>query len=401
MKRARRGGRSGAKPTIVSLYSGCGGFDVGFEAAGFEPVAAFDIDPQAVTVFNANIRSVARVQDLSESSPSVGSPDVLLAGAPCQGFSTSGKRLFGDPRNHLLVRAGEIAVALRPKVFVLENVPAALSGSHSKHWYRVEELLRHQGYNVRRFLAAGVESGVAQLRNRVFMIAWLGSDCVRIEPSPRKSLTLRTSLAGLDTASTLDAERLSSESDKGKIARCIAPGQKLSNVRGGPSSVHTWQIPEVYGEVSRKEVELLNTLLVLRRRDRRRQFGDADPVRASKLTNTLGWDSTETLKRLVVKGFIRRIGGYVDLVHTYNGKFRRLQWDAPSPTVDTHFGDPCLFLHPTSHRGFSSREAARIQGFPDRFSFTEGRAASFRMIGNAVPPPMSERIAEFVRDCLI
>lgn len=399
-----RGGRrrqSSSKPTIASLYSGCGGFDVGFEAAGFEPIAAFDIDPQAVAVFNANIRSVAQVWDLSESSPDVGQPDVLLAGSPCQGFSTSGKRLIGDPRNHLLFRAGEIAAALKPKVFVLENVPAALSGCHSEHWCRVEDLMRLQGYNVRRFLAKGTESGVAQLRNRMFMIAWRGSDCIQVEPSPRNRLNLKSSLAGLDAGSSDDAELLPAKTAKGKIARRIGPGQKLSNVRGGTSSVHTWQIPEVYGVVSVRETELLNTLLVLRRRDRRREFGDADPVRPSTLKDALGWNVEETLKKLIAKGYIRQVGRYVDLVHTYNGKFRRLQWDAPSPTVDTHFGDPSLFLHPKFHRGFSSREAARIQGFRDDFEFPEGRTAAFRMIGNAVPPPMSERIAEFVRDCLI
>ena len=401
MSRARSGRQSGSKPTIVSLYSGCGGFDAGFAAAGFEPTAAFDIDPLAVAAFNANIRSVARVLDLSEFSPDVCAPDVLLAGAPCQGFSTSGKRLVRDPRNHLLVRAGEIAAALRPKVFVLENVPAALSGSHSRHWCQVEDLMRLQGYNVRRFLAKGIESGVAQLRNRMFMIAWRGSDCIRVEPSPRDQLTLKTSLAGLSASSTHDAEALPAETDKGKIARRIGPGQKLSNVRGGVTSVHTWQIPEVYGAVSQREAQLLDVLLVLRRRDRKRDFGDADPVSPSKLKSALGWDVDQTLKRLIAKGYVRRVGRQVDLVHTYNGKFRRLQWDAPSPTVDTHFGEAALFLHPTDHRGFSSREAARIQGFPDGFEFPEVRTAAFRMIGNAVPPPMSERIAEFVRDILI
>jgi DNA (cytosine-5)-methyltransferase 1 len=71
-----------------------------------------------------------------------------------------------------------------------------------------------------------------------------------------------------------------------------------------------------------------------------------------------------------------------------------------SLTVDTRFGDHRYFLHPTEHRSFTVREAARIQGFPDWFTFDVPEKESFRMIGNAVPPPMAKYIAEGVRKLL-
>jgi DNA (cytosine-5)-methyltransferase 1 len=341
------------------------------------------------------------VFDLSCDDPIIARPDVLLAGSPCQGFSTSGKRLVNDPRNELLVRAGNIAIALQPRVFILENVPAVLSGIQGKYWQRVENMLRWNGYNVRRIVAEGIESGIAQLRRRIFMIAWKGSDCTQLQLSQRPRLTLQDALQNVELVTDHFPMPLNAKSKEAKIARAIKPGQKLSNVRGSESSVHTWNIPEVFGKVSKQEAKVLNTLIILRRRDRRRNFGDADPVRPSILKKHLGWDPTAQINSLIRKGYLRRMGAYVDLVHTYNGKFRRLRWDAPSPTVDTHFGDPVLFLHPSEDRGFSSREAARIQGFSDSFTFSASPRAQFRMIGNAVPPPMAARIAEFVRRELI
>ena len=90
----------------------------------------------------------------------------------------------------------------------------------------------------------------------------------------------------------------------------------------------------------------------------------------------------------------------MDLSHTFNGKYRRLSWDHPAPTVDTRFGDPKYYLHPEEQRGLSVREAARIQGFPDDFVFAGSKAAQFRMVGNAVPPPLAKQLAEAIREYL-
>jgi DNA (cytosine-5)-methyltransferase 1 len=392
--------RRTAEPLIASLFSGCGGLDKGFETMGFQPIGAYDIDPRAVEVYNTNLKPVARVLDLSLRDPAMERPDVLLAGSPCQGFSTSGKRLVADPRNDLLSRAGSVAVALLPRVFVLENVPAALSGRHRTRWRLVEDMLRWNGYNVRRFLADGQESGLAQLRRRLFLVAWLGSDCIRIEPPPVRPVSLTHALAEVEGVPDHDPIPLQATSKNGKVAARIAPGRKLSNVRAGPSSVHTLHVPEVYGAVGRRETEVLDTVLLLRRRDRRRRFGDADPVLPSTIDRYLGRDCSADIGALL-EGYLRRIAFYVDLTHTYNGKFHRLSWNRPSPTVDTHFGDPALFLHPDENRGFTPREAARIQGFGDSFRFGGTRRSRFRMIGNAVPPPMAARLAAFVRSALI
>ena len=137
------------------------------------------------------------------------------------------------------------------------------------------------------------------------------------------------------------------------IAGHIGPGQKLCNVRRGVRSVHTWDIPEVFGYASDSERAVLEAILVLRRRDRVRSFGDADPVNASTISRYLRRPVMLDVSSLVNKDYVRRVGRSYDLTHTFNGKHRRLSWDTPALTVDTRFGDPRYFLHPSENRGFS------------------------------------------------
>jgi DNA (cytosine-5)-methyltransferase 1 len=393
--------RDHAQWRTASLFSGCGGLDLGFHWEGFRTERAYDFNRMANLTFNRNVAPVARLADLSTCAPPIGGCDVLLAGAPCQGFSTVGKRDLDDPRNALLMRAANLALASRPRIVLMENVPAAISGTHSRLWTTVEDMLRWYGYNVRRFVAVGNESGIAQRRSRLFMICWHGSDCIRMEPDPLPAPTLRQVLDGIASVPDHDPAPLRSGSRELAIASHIPPGAKLCNVRISERAVHTWDVPDVFGPVSDHEREVLVAIVRLRRRARRRNYGDGDPVLPSTVAEHLRRDATSDLARLVEAGYLRRIPPFVELTHTYNGKFRRLDWNAPSPTVDTHFGDPALFLHPDEDRGLTPREAARIQGFPDEFSLTGSRRERFRLVGNAVPPPMAARLARFVRQALL
>src|SRR5207302_303230 len=126
-----------------------------------------------------------------------------------------------------------------------------------------------------------------------------------------------------------------------------------------------------------------------------------DPVSERHLRTELGYSVSSLLKRLIDKGYVRRVGRRYDLSHTFNGKFRRLSLDLPSLTVDTRFGNPRYFLHPTQQRGFTVREAARIQGFPDSFVFSGSESSQFRLIGNAVPPPLARGLASFVIEAFL
>lgn len=384
----------------MSLFCGGGGLDLGFLEEGIHAIQAIDSSPRAVATYNENFAPVAKIADLSRHMPNE-QVDLLLAGSPCQGFSTAGKRLLEDPRNALILRIPEIVSRLRPRVVIIENVPAALSGAHAAHWLKLEAMMVSLDYNVRRIVLRGEESGLAQRRRRLFLICWLGSDCIRVDLPVKASPKLREVLDGVQFVSDHQPRFPAADSIDAKVAMHIGTGQKLCNVRSSPRAIPTWEIPGVFGETSEDERELLRAVSRLRRRDRRRAFGDGDPVAPASLDRELGRSTAADLARLIEARYLRLVDGFVELQHTYNGKYRRLDWNDLSPTVDTHFGRAALFLHPDEDRGLSWREAARIQGFPDAYRLTGNRGERFEIVGNAVPPPMAARVAEFVREAIL
>lgn len=390
-------------PSFLSLFSGCGGFDLGFIQAGFICRGAYDLDHAAVNTHNANFSSGALIRDLNAVGnlfSGYENVDIVIAGPPCQGFSTVGKRKLDDPRNHLLLTAGRIAVAIQPKVFVVENVRGIVAGKHNQYWKKLKLMLRDNGYQTSDFLVDAEHVGLAQMRKRMILVAWRTQKKWIPEGMSYQKSVLRDVLENIDDASSHNIQLIEPGSELYTIAKHIKAGQKLSNVRAGARSIHTWDIPEVYGETTEEERSVLNSLLKLRRRLRLREDGDADPVLASVITEDAGFSARSILATLLKKNYVRKIGSRYDLCHAFNGKFRRLRWDAPSYTVDTRFTDFRYFLHPDEHRGFTVREAARIQGFPDSFVFKGSEKEQARLIGNAVPPPLAHWVALGVREML-
>ncbi|MCE2723630.1 MAG: DNA cytosine methyltransferase [Burkholderiales bacterium] len=389
---------------FYSLFSGCGGFDLGFIAAGYVSGGGLDIDKDACATIRANLESSVTEADVRESLQGVVSAvstcDVLVAGPPCQGFSTIGKRDEDDPRNFLLPLVAKIASLAKPRAVVVENVAGALSGNHIKHWSELESRLRTAGYKTANLLLGAEKFGLPQARKRALLIAWSTKFEGAFEFQSNFLMSLPEALSIRDGASNHSPVVLVPGSRDDLIARRISQGQKLSNVRGGPNSVHTWQIPEVFGAVGEEQKRLLELMMRLRRKYRSRENGEGDPLIAATLSAEYGADCRSLLNLLLDAGYVRKVGTKFDLTGTFNGKYRRLALAGLSPTVDTRFGQPKYFLHPTENRGLSVREAARIQGFPDHYSFVGSVASQFRQIGNAVPPPMAESIAIFLRGLL-
>ncbi len=395
---------SSRKPSFLSLFAGCGGFDLGFTAAGYRCVAAFDADDTPLSVHRNNLHVPVYCQDLSGgnvcSFPSK-HVDVIVAGPPCQGFSTAGKRNPEDPRNHLLSIPANIAARVSARVVVVENVLGVTAGNLRQHWDKLVRQLRYLGYRTCEIICNASEHGVPQDRRRVLLMAWNTGDDLEVKLTKTTGGVLADALANLDSIANHEPKLIPTGSEMWKVVRRIQPGQKLCNVRSSERSIHTWEIPEVYGSTTQQERKVLEAILRLRRRNRLRETGDADPVTCGAIGKQVGRVINSQLFSLQSKGYIRRIGKRYDLVHTFNGKFRRLPPNKPAPTVDTRFGDPRYFVHPTEHRGFTVREAARLQGFPDHFIFSGTSAAQFRMIGNAVPPPLATSVASFIRDAIL
>ena len=391
------------RKTFASLFSGCGGFDIGFAASGFQSKGAFDIDANAVANFGANVEGPVNRVDLTQGIPdehTLFDIDALIAGPPCQGFSTAGKRRVDDDRNHLLTLTGVLARRIYPKVLVVENVSGALSGEHARYLNELDNSMRMAGYRTHTMRCQVANLGMAQLRRRVLFFAWrTGKDFEFTIPQLPAS-DLRSVITGASRQPNHKPTILAQNSREWLIAKKIKPGQKLSNVRGGENAVATWDIPEVFGKITVHERTVLEMLRRLRRQDRQRDHGDADPVSMTRLEAALGAPFHRLVDGLIAKGYLKRIDGGIDLIGTFNGKFRRLAWNKPSCTVDTRFGSPRYFLHPSQQRGFTVREAARIQGFSDNYVFRGSEQAQYRVIGNAVPPSLGEMAAGFVKELL-
>jgi DNA (cytosine-5)-methyltransferase 1 len=152
---------------FVDLFSGAGLFSYGFALAGFVPALALDLDPDAVSSYNTNIARVARTGDVTrrEKVPDV---SLLIAGPPCQGFSTLGRRDVADERNSLCLEIPRWARTLNVDVVVTENVPPFTS---SPQWGRMTERLKRDGYEIDVWLLDAASFGTAQHRRRAFTIA--------------------------------------------------------------------------------------------------------------------------------------------------------------------------------------------------------------------------------------
>lgn len=389
--------------TVVSLFAGCGGLDYGFSKAGYKVVSAFDSDQSAVKCYNQNHQSRANIRSIGDDLTLECTPEIIIAGPPCQGFSTGGGYKDGDPRNALLLVTCRIIAKSGARLAVIENVAALTNTRNSSHLQAALALLEGAGYTCSLEVYSASEFGVPQTRKRTVIFARRGDGHFRC-PEPKKGQvsSVRNSLSSMPlTLDSHDVRFPPADSKHAIIAKKIRPGQKLCNVRGGEASVPTWDIPEWFGPTTEEEKSILIAIRSLRRRNRKRHFGDADPLSLTEIRTELIDVSEKTLASLIERDFLRKVGANYDLKHTFNGKYRRLDLKGFSPTVDTRFGDIQLFLHPTEDRALTVREAARLQGFPDSFLFAAYGKEAFRLIGNAVPPPMSTQLAIACKELLV
>jgi DNA (cytosine-5)-methyltransferase 1 len=182
------------RPTVVDLFAGAGLFGYAFRRVGFRLIRAVEVDPVAAATYARNLNSEIEVADIALVPPR-GRCEVLIAGPPCQGFSTLGARKPNDPRNALSLYVASWAKVLKPKIVVIENVAAFLE---SEEWGRLVRRLRCTGYEVTPFTLDAFDYGVPQRRSRSFTIA---SRCgtVEVPRCRRTTRTVRQAWEGLAT----------------------------------------------------------------------------------------------------------------------------------------------------------------------------------------------------------
>lgn len=431
---------------IASLFCGCGGLDLGFKENNTEFVYSCDNDQASIDTYNYNFEHKATLRDVQDESfkddlDSLGSVDIVLGGFPCQGFSKSGPKKSDDPRNLLYKSMVDAVKTLQPKVFVAENVDGMAQNYKGQYVSQIKKDFSELGYNVQLRILNAASFGVPQYRRRIIFIG-IKKEYSSLEfrwPTPThyaksrngefKSTLIHDGKPSLFNQSTKSLKSTKSiqeaigdllseditipdhtyiepDSKQKSIIKKISEGQKLCNVRFSDTSVYTWNIPEVFGPVSDREITLLETIGKNRRKKRYGNIPNGNPLSVEDVNqiSNLNFKQNE-FEKLVEKGYLKIKSNKYDLKGAMfcSGLYKRPKWSKPSPTIITVFHNPRYFVHPLNDRPFSIREVARLQSFPDDFEFLAANISkkdAYRLIGNAVPPKLGKFIASSIFEFL-
>jgi len=394
---------------VVSLFSGCGGMDVGFLESGFTIDWAVDIDRNACETYKFNIGGNIHCMDINQINiNSIPTSDVIICGPPCQGFSNIGKRDPSDKRNFLYLNVLSIVSVKLPKFIVIENVKGLLSFQDGLILNSLINKLSGLGYNVEWSILNANDYGLSQRRERVFIVAnnmGIENFFDRIKTRTIKATPLKEAIGDIEKLKELPNHFYTKKINSGyhHIVSKISQGQKLCDTRLGNRSVHTWQIPEAFGITTNIEQKTLYAISKNRRLKKYRKqesWNDASPLSEEEISSIVGEGfNKDVLLSLVEKGYVKeKFKGLYDLKHSFNGKFRRLDYTKISEAVLTNFGYIRNYIHPTKNRPLSVRECARIQGFPDNFIFKGTENSQYMQVGNAVPPILARIIAHEIKD---
>lgn len=379
------------KLTFIDLFCGCGGFSLGLEKAGLSGLAAIDFNKEAIEVFQKNLSQIPYIlqADLTKLTPkqlavkiSANTVDVIVGGPPCQGFSTvrqvdganHGRRIVEDKRRYLYQDFLKYVEFFKPKIFVMENVLGIRSASGGEHFRRVQEKARTIGYRVHAQVENCVDLGLPQKRRRQLFIGTRTDlpDYFRpeIKPSPRacKHPTLWQAIGDLPPVQA-------------------GAGTEISDYDMEQRKKHTPQPKRSY-LYNVLEVDKADNLTAHRARSH-----SARDLRDFARLNE-GENSKEAMERGVEFEFPYDKKNFKD-------RYTRQHRNEPCSTIVAHLSkDGLMFIHPTQNRSLTPREAARVQSFPDWFEFPVARTHQFRVIGNAVPPLVSEAIGFAVKSYL-
>lgn len=185
------------KLRVVDLFCGCGGLSLGFQNAGFNIVAAFDNWPEAIAIYKKNFGHPIISRDLNDTTDISDiekfSPDIIIGGPPCQDYSSAGHRNESLGRANLTISFAQIITRIRPKYFLMENVPTI---QKSEKLAIVLKMFQEAGYGLTQMVLDASKCGVPQKRKRFVVIGELNgkdgflSDYL-VNGQSSKSMTLR------------------------------------------------------------------------------------------------------------------------------------------------------------------------------------------------------------------
>ena len=340
-------------PKFVSLYSGAGGLDLGFIAAGFRPVFSNDINSDAMETYSAAMDMIAErtgesfehrivTNDIRqvEDLPERGCADLVIGGPPCQGFSVAGKMDPNDPRSRHVFDFLGMVERVQPKAFVMENVKAL---AKNRRWAGTIADIRKKaeeiGYKTYLDVLNSADYGVAQTRERMFLIGFRDHEVEYEYPEPTVSehVGVAQALRSLPPLGEPGNDQIC----KAKVTTAKEPVLRQSPFAG----------------------MLFN--------------GQGRPMDMNRPAPTLpasmGGNRTPIVDQETLEG------GSEQWVVSYHSSLMN--------------GGKVIDAVPSRLRRISVQEAAVIQSFPRNMPWHGSQSSRYRQIGNAVPPKMAYAVA--------
>ena len=339
------------KVTAIDLFCGAGGFSLAAMNLGIDVLAALENNhcacesyrtffsryPSPPVVFEKDICAITPEEMIAQLPKGI-VPDILMGGPPCQGFSSLRLKNSGvdDPRNKLLIRYFDFVRALRPTVFLVENVVGLLWPRHKTYLEKFYTEAKSSGYEIfSPVILNACDYGVPQRRKRVFILGWR-------EKIPQNLLW--------------------------------PPAKTHCNPLKPVAGLTPW-IPAIEAFISPAPMGDKN--------DVHMRHGEA-LLKVFRSTPLNGGSRKDSCRVLPCH---KHHDGHKDV-------YGRIDPSKPAPTMTTACVNPSKgrFLHPTEDHGITVRQAARLQTFPDDFYFAGGLMNAARQIGNAVPIKLGEAV---------
>lgn len=352
------------KLSVIDLFAGVGGLTYGFyHHPDFHIIMANEILPDMATAYSLNHPDVAMyVDDIANISHSRVSRDLgkvshhidlVIGGPPCQAYSTIGKRRTDDPRAQLFEEYYRILKEFKPKMFIFENVKGLLSINGGQLFKDITEKFASLGYSVSAKVLNAADYGAPQIRERIILVgSRLANDFVFPPPTHGEGRQPHVTLA--DALSDLPF---------------INSGEQASTYRTSPATPYQAQ---------------------MRRNAPNKLMDHEAPRNGEKLVRIM--------EALPDGGTPKDIPESLRPSSGYGNTYCRLWWKRPSTTITRNLGTPSSSrcIHPKAPRPLTTREGARLQGFPDDYKFYGSRSSKNLQIGNAVPTQLSTALATAV-----
>jgi len=358
------------RPIAVDLFAGAGGMSLGFEQAGFDVVAAVELDPVHAAVHQFNFPKCATIcADVSgvsgaaiRKAAGIGNRkvDLVVGGAPCQGFSLIGHRAIDDPRNALVREFVRIVCELEARYFVFENVKGLTLGKHRIFLEELVEAFKERGYNVRKpwDVLNAAHYGVPQNRERLILLgARQGLSLPSYPKHAEASVNCRQALGDLPDVEEYEALV---ESDEVELpAKAWKAASKYAReMRCVSNDAWHFGYPRDWNpRVLTSSMRTGHTIISKRR------FAETAP------------GDTEAFSR-----FFKLPADGVSNTLRAGTDASRGAFTSPRP------------IHYEHARCVTVREMARLHGFPDWFRFHATKWHGARQIGNAVAPPLARAV---------